>query len=210
MNTRNDVFPDIGWEEAAVLSHACIEMNTCNAECMGHDRCGEAAASALSRTFIELKSCNAALLDEMTNLDKRSMLRVDGTGLLSYADHFNKRFFHSLLKGKNANSSIKGILINGIWEDTPDVIKNAAIEHFSSRFKESGLIRPSFSNIIFRKLFEVDAMFLEYGFYLEEVKEPVFDAMFLEYGFYLEEVKEPVHLKSSRAQKEQRSSVYSY
>ncbi|GKC63410.1 RNA-directed DNA polymerase, eukaryota [Tanacetum coccineum] len=73
----------------------------------------------------------------------------------------NTRFFHSLLKGKNANSSIKGMLINGIWEDNPDVIKNAVIGHFSSRFKESGLIRPSFSNNLFHKLFEVDAKFLE-------------------------------------------------
>ncbi|GJT68148.1 RNA-directed DNA polymerase, eukaryota, reverse transcriptase zinc-binding domain protein [Tanacetum coccineum] len=81
------------------------------------------------------------------------------------------RFFRSLFKGKNSNSSIKGMLINGIWEDNPDVIKNAAIEHFSSRFKENGLIKPSFSNYLFRKLSEVDAKFLESGFSLEEVKE---------------------------------------
>ncbi|GKA08346.1 putative RNA-directed DNA polymerase [Tanacetum coccineum] len=87
----------------------------------------------------------------------------------------NTRFFRSLFKGKNANSSIKGMLINGIWEDNPDVIKNAAIEHFSSRFKESGLIRPSFSNNLFRKLSEVDAKFLESGFSLEEVKEAVWN-----------------------------------
>ncbi|GJS78726.1 hypothetical protein Tco_0728607 [Tanacetum coccineum] len=87
----------------------------------------------------------------------------------------NTRFFHSLLNRKNANSSIKGMLINGIWEDNPDVIKNAAIEHFSSRFKESDLIRPSFSNNLFRKLSEVDAKFLESGFSLEEVKEAVWN-----------------------------------
>ncbi|GJX30670.1 hypothetical protein Tco_0240525 [Tanacetum coccineum] len=40
--------------------------------CMGHDRGGEEAASALSCAFIELKSCNAALLDALTNLEKRS------------------------------------------------------------------------------------------------------------------------------------------
>ncbi|GKB92256.1 putative RNA-directed DNA polymerase, partial [Tanacetum coccineum] len=48
----------------------------------------------------------------------------------------NSRFFHSILKKKYAKCSIKGIHINGIWVDSPEDIKDAAFEHFASRFKE--------------------------------------------------------------------------
>ncbi|GJT18906.1 RNA-directed DNA polymerase, eukaryota [Tanacetum coccineum] len=56
----------------------------------------------------------------------------------------NTKFFHSTLNVKFANFSIKGILVNGNWEDSPVAIKNAAIEHFSSHFKESDINRPPF------------------------------------------------------------------
>ncbi|GKE08008.1 RNA-directed DNA polymerase, eukaryota, reverse transcriptase zinc-binding domain protein, partial [Tanacetum coccineum] len=45
----------------------------------------------------------------------------------------NTRFFHSILKINYCNSNIKGIMVNGIWQEDPDEIKKAAYEHFSSR-----------------------------------------------------------------------------
>ncbi|GKE23399.1 putative RNA-directed DNA polymerase, partial [Tanacetum coccineum] len=87
----------------------------------------------------------------------------------------NTKFFHSTLNVKFANFSIKGILVNGNWEDSPVAIKNAAIEHFSSHFKESDINRPSFSCPLLRKLSDVDASYLESTFSIEEVKESVWN-----------------------------------
>ncbi|GJY98022.1 RNA-directed DNA polymerase, eukaryota [Tanacetum coccineum] len=43
-----------------------------------------------------------------------------------------------------------GIHINGVWVESPDDIKAAALDQFSSRFKEDDISRPSFSSNHFR------------------------------------------------------------
>ncbi|GKG11614.1 hypothetical protein Tco_0343014 [Tanacetum coccineum] len=42
----------------------------------------------------------------------------------------NSKFLHSLLQNKYACSMIRGIHINGVWCDSPDQIKLAALNHF--------------------------------------------------------------------------------
>ncbi|GJW42345.1 RNA-directed DNA polymerase, eukaryota [Tanacetum coccineum] len=83
----------------------------------------------------------------------------------------NTRFFHSTLNNKFANFSIKGILVNGVWVELSNDIKKGALEHFSSRFKEVGLSRPSFRSGMFRKLSFSDASFLDSNFSFDEVKK---------------------------------------
>ncbi|GKE39194.1 RNA-directed DNA polymerase, eukaryota, partial [Tanacetum coccineum] len=87
----------------------------------------------------------------------------------------NSRFFHYILKNNYANFSINGIHVSGVWSDVPDVIKNGAFEHFSSRFKESQKCRPLFSSPLFRKLSSFDASFLKSSISLEEIKLAVWD-----------------------------------
>ncbi|GKA71619.1 hypothetical protein Tco_0777758 [Tanacetum coccineum] len=66
-----------------------------------------------------------------------------------------------------------GIHINGVWCDSPDQIKLAALNHFSFRFKEDKASRPRFFNPLFWKLLNSDALFLESSISLNEVKEAV-------------------------------------
>ncbi|GKC44027.1 putative RNA-directed DNA polymerase, partial [Tanacetum coccineum] len=82
----------------------------------------------------------------------------------------NSRFFHSILSNKFANFTMKGIHVNGVWVESPNEVKKAALEHFSSRFKEIAISRPSFNNNLFRKLSSHKADFLESNISLEEVK----------------------------------------
>ncbi|GKA90114.1 hypothetical protein Tco_0811926, partial [Tanacetum coccineum] len=63
----------------------------------------------------------------------------------------NTRFFHSTLNKKFVMFTMKGIHINGVWVKSPDDIKAASLDHFSSRFKEDVISRPSFSSNHFRK-----------------------------------------------------------
>ncbi|GJZ48173.1 putative RNA-directed DNA polymerase [Tanacetum coccineum] len=85
----------------------------------------------------------------------------------------NTRFFHSILKINYCNSNIKGIMVNGNWQEDPEVIKAAAFDHFSSQFKESRSSRPCFSSSRFRKISDQDACFLESPMSVEEIKEAV-------------------------------------
>ncbi|GKC97532.1 cysteine-rich receptor-like protein kinase, partial [Tanacetum coccineum] len=71
------------------------------------------------------------------------------------------------------SSNIKGIISDGIWRVDPDFIKHTDFKHFSSRFQECGLNRPSFSSTRFRPLSAMDTDSLEMPFSLDEVKEAV-------------------------------------
>ncbi|GJT80737.1 cysteine-rich receptor-like protein kinase [Tanacetum coccineum] len=62
----------------------------------------------------------------------------------------NTRFFHSILKFNNSKFNIKGINVNGVWCDDLGLIKIAAFEHFSARFKEENNARPLLSSSLFR------------------------------------------------------------
>ncbi|GJT10444.1 putative RNA-directed DNA polymerase [Tanacetum coccineum] len=83
----------------------------------------------------------------------------------------NSKFFHSLLKCKYSRSNIKGILANRVWIESSDIIKQAAFEHFSTRFKESATCRPSFSSSLFRHLSPSDSAYLESHISMEEIKD---------------------------------------
>nr|GEX11649.1 hypothetical protein [Tanacetum cinerariifolium] len=64
----------------------------------------------------------------------------------------NTRLFHSIIKHKIAAFSIKGVQVNGVWRDSPNAIMEAAINHFSSRFKEHVIARPRFNCSLFKKI----------------------------------------------------------
>nr|GEV94067.1 hypothetical protein [Tanacetum cinerariifolium] len=85
----------------------------------------------------------------------------------------NTKIFRSMLKNKFATCSIKGIHVNGVWCDSPDRIKEAALVHFSSMFKENIHDRPHFSIPMFRRLSSSDGSSLEAGIFLEEIQDAV-------------------------------------
>lgn len=85
----------------------------------------------------------------------------------------NTRFFHSLLKYNYSKFNIKGIHVNGVWCESPNYIKQAALDHFSSRFKENDCLRPTFSSPFFCKLSPSDVIYLYSIITMEEVKEAV-------------------------------------
>ncbi|GKB77993.1 RNA-directed DNA polymerase, eukaryota [Tanacetum coccineum] len=87
----------------------------------------------------------------------------------------NSRFFHSILNNRYAKYSIKGIHINGCWIESPGDIKQAALNHYAARFKESSVHRPLLESNLFRKLSALEASLLESDFSIEEVKDAVWD-----------------------------------
>ncbi|GKB37521.1 nucleotide-binding alpha-beta plait domain-containing protein [Tanacetum coccineum] len=85
----------------------------------------------------------------------------------------NTWFFHSLLKYNYFKSNINEIPINGVWCESPESIKHAALDHFSSRFKENVISRPCFYSPLFHKLSSLDASYLESSISVKEIKEAV-------------------------------------
>ncbi|GKE76007.1 hypothetical protein Tco_1542127, partial [Tanacetum coccineum] len=48
----------------------------------------------------------------------------------------NSYFFHLTVNYRFAKGSIKGIHVDGVWCESLNIIKRAAMEHFALRFKE--------------------------------------------------------------------------
>ncbi|GJX03963.1 putative RNA-directed DNA polymerase [Tanacetum coccineum] len=87
----------------------------------------------------------------------------------------NTHFFHSILKHKYANFNIKGIHVDGIWCESPDLIKEAVVRHFSSRFQEDNRSRPTFNSSLFRRVSVTEVNLLEANITMEEIKSAVWD-----------------------------------
>lgn len=83
--------------------------------------------------------------------------------------------FSRVLNNKLRKSRIHGLLINGTWETSTQLIKSHIFEVFKSKF-ELGLInRPTFSSSLFKTLSCKDVSLLDLLFSHEEVKATVWD-----------------------------------
>ncbi|XP_071694314.1 uncharacterized protein [Rutidosis leptorrhynchoides] len=64
----------------------------------------------------------------------------------------NSKFFHSSIKRKYSKCNIRGLNINGVWNDNPSEVKNAMLNHFKTRFQKTMWARPGMSGLIFSSL----------------------------------------------------------
>ncbi|XP_071688662.1 uncharacterized protein [Rutidosis leptorrhynchoides] len=87
----------------------------------------------------------------------------------------NTKFFHSIINRNNIKNNLRGLYINGIWQDSPDAIKTEAFNHFSRIFKELEVERPYMEELIYPCLSADEASALELPFSASEIKEAVFD-----------------------------------
>lgn len=85
----------------------------------------------------------------------------------------NNHFFHGLIRGRNQCNNIKGLISNSFWVDKPAKIKEAIVQYFSHQFRESSLVRLTFSSDCFKKLFTSQVAALESPFIESENKEAV-------------------------------------
>ena len=64
----------------------------------------------------------------------------------------NTRFFHIRVNANRNRNSIKGLLIEGVWTDEPNKVKEEIRTFFSNRFQEADFQRPKIDGIIFKSL----------------------------------------------------------
>ncbi|GJY01444.1 RNA-directed DNA polymerase, eukaryota [Tanacetum coccineum] len=110
-------------------------------------------------------------LDRLRNEDMKQKCRLRW----AVEGDENSRFFHSILKNRYAKFSIKGIHVNKSWVESSGEIKQAALDYYAARFKESNTQRPLLDSPRFKNLSEPDADFLESDFTIEEVRGAVWD-----------------------------------
>ncbi|GJZ71464.1 hypothetical protein Tco_0635315 [Tanacetum coccineum] len=116
------------------------------------------AREDLSNSLLDWDFRAEASLIEDNDVSKREAWLMD----LNTLDHIQRE-----------DMKQNDILVNGVWSNSPDVIKQAALEHFLSRFKESSFHRPSFSSPLFRSLSFDEAYLLELRISMDEIKDDV-------------------------------------
>ncbi|XP_071730411.1 uncharacterized protein [Rutidosis leptorrhynchoides] len=56
----------------------------------------------------------------------------------------NTAYFHASIKRRNNCSNIRGLYINGVWDEQPSAIKKEILEFYSKLFKENQTDNPDF------------------------------------------------------------------
>ncbi|GJY21616.1 hypothetical protein Tco_0394182 [Tanacetum coccineum] len=115
------------------------------------------------------------LLAELHNIDQidRDILRQKSHIRWAVEGDENSRFFHSTIKNNMRNNSINGLLCNGLWVTDPDLIKQEALDHFSSRFKSQNSSNKIIRSPRFSTLSPTESSFLDADFTINEIKEAV-------------------------------------
>ncbi|GKE93277.1 putative RNA-directed DNA polymerase, partial [Tanacetum coccineum] len=81
----------------------------------------------------------------------------------------NSKYFHSVVKRRNNKNSIRGLMINGVWSEDPEVIKEQMFTFYKSKFSKKEGDRPSFCNGRVTMLLDVEATSLENTFTEKEI-----------------------------------------
>ncbi|XP_071694663.1 uncharacterized protein [Rutidosis leptorrhynchoides] len=87
----------------------------------------------------------------------------------------NSRFFHALIRRRNSKCNIRGLTINGVWNENPKDIKLAAFNHFTNIFREPEIDRPSLEDLHYPSISNDDANALESPFDENEIHDAIFD-----------------------------------
>ncbi|GJV40051.1 putative RNA-directed DNA polymerase [Tanacetum coccineum] len=85
----------------------------------------------------------------------------------------NSKFFHSVIKRRNNKSNIRGLMVNGMWCEDPNLIKAEVFRHYKTLFSERGSIRLIFCSDRVEKFSVDDAGLVEKEFTKEEILEAV-------------------------------------
>ncbi|KAJ9558649.1 LOW QUALITY PROTEIN: hypothetical protein OSB04_013263 [Centaurea solstitialis] len=121
-----------------------------------------------------LLSERALVIEKLTRLDSMELEDVKQRAKCKWIrdGDENSKYFHGLVNHKRRNA-INGLLINGVWEAKPEIIKNSIFEFFKEKFSESDLGRPRFRSNLFRKLSTEQNKFLEASFLVQEIKDAI-------------------------------------
>ncbi|GJW72067.1 putative RNA-directed DNA polymerase, eukaryota, reverse transcriptase zinc-binding domain protein [Tanacetum coccineum] len=87
----------------------------------------------------------------------------------------NSKYFHGILNKKRSQLAIRGVMVDGLWVERPDVVKNEFHNHFRRRFEQPNLVRPVLNMEFPNRLTLSQIQDLEAEVSNEEIKKAVWD-----------------------------------
>nr|GEV73806.1 cysteine-rich receptor-like protein kinase [Tanacetum cinerariifolium] len=87
----------------------------------------------------------------------------------------NSKYYHGVINKKRNNLAIRGVLVDGNWVESPQLVKNEFYAHFKQRFEKPNLNGIQFDREFPNKICSEQAVDLEREVSKEEVKRAVWD-----------------------------------
>ncbi|XP_071695221.1 uncharacterized protein [Rutidosis leptorrhynchoides] len=87
----------------------------------------------------------------------------------------NSKFFHSVIRRRNNTNSIRGLTINGTWNDSPSDIKDEVFNHYKNIFEATDVERPSLENLCYPSISPDVAAAIEEKFVEKEIHDAILD-----------------------------------
>ncbi|XP_071728387.1 uncharacterized protein [Rutidosis leptorrhynchoides] len=87
----------------------------------------------------------------------------------------NSKYFHSVIRNNYNRNNIRGLNIDGVWNDNPLDIKQATLNHFSKNFDEPNISIPSLEDLHYPSITQIEAAELENSFPESEIFEVIND-----------------------------------
>ncbi|XP_021990884.1 uncharacterized protein LOC110887615 [Helianthus annuus] len=121
-------------------------------------------------TFEELKR----RLRKLDMFNQRYLQQKSRSNWAAFGDD-NSKFFHGFINKRKAANYFPGLMVNGVWESKPEIVKREVLRFFRDKFKESMKSRPKLVCYGLKKVSQNDADSMLLEFSVQEVKEAVFD-----------------------------------
>ncbi|GJY81678.1 RNA-directed DNA polymerase, eukaryota, partial [Tanacetum coccineum] len=117
------------------------------------------------------------LVKNLQHIDKLNSLEIAQKAKVKWAieGDENSSFFHGMLNKKRNTLSIRGIMVDGIWIDDPNLVKREFLMHFSSRFSKPDNRRALIQMRFPKRLSLEQQVELESEVSNEEIKRAVWD-----------------------------------
>ncbi|GJU01107.1 hypothetical protein Tco_1111445 [Tanacetum coccineum] len=130
---------------------------------------GEANSDVLNNRMSISKS--------LQELDKLESMEVAQKAKIKWAieGDENSKYYHVILNKKRSQLAIRGILVDGIWIDSPCLVKSGFLSHFTNRFGQPQVSRLELDMDFPNKLDLDQQVELENNVTREEVNRVVWD-----------------------------------
>ncbi|GJV11623.1 RNA-directed DNA polymerase, eukaryota [Tanacetum coccineum] len=130
---------------------------------------GEGNAEVVNKRMDVLKS--------LQDMDKFQSLEIAQKAKIKWSieGDENSSFYHGVLNKKWSQLNIRGIMIDGIWSDSPFMVKREFLHHFRTRFDKPEVSRAALDMVYPKTLSVEQQVDLEMEVSKEEIKRTVWD-----------------------------------
>jgi hypothetical protein len=127
---------------------------------------------ALSETEVSKRKQNFVDLWHLLRSKESMLVQRSRANWLKEGDE-NTSYFHNCVKQRRSNNAIRAIQVEGVWVETPLLVRQAAVQFFKNLFQSVQWQRPHLEGIGFPSLTEEENSSLILPFPMEELEEVV-------------------------------------